>query len=100
MNKVLIVDGYDIRTVVADILRKEPNIRETDDYESLKDLYIEYTMSCDKGEQVAWMKHYIHVGLQKLDHAASLRGQRSSWNSASGLEHEGFLDIIVAYDLI
>lgn len=97
--KALIVNGYDIRTVVSDILVKYPDIRETPEYESLQDLYIEYTMSCDPSEQQAWMKHYISKGLSMLEHSSNMIIQKQ-YNSAKGLEFEAYLNIIVAYDLL
>ena len=97
--KTVIVRGYDIRTVVADILAKYPNIRQTPEYESLYNLYIDYTMSCDKSEQQSWMRHYISEGLNALENSSNMIIQRQ-YNSAKGLEFEAFLNIIVAYDLL
>ena len=97
--KTLIVNGYDIRTIISDILAKYPDIRESAEYESLMDLYIEYTMSCDLQEQQSWMKHYISSALNKLEHANNIIIQKQ-YNSGKGLEFEAFLEIIVAYDLL
>ena len=97
--KALVVNGYDIRTVVSDILTEYPDIREMDEYEDLMDLYIDYTMSCDLNEQRAWMKHYIESGLSKLEHSSNMIIQRQ-YDSAKDLKFKSYLEIIVAYDLL
>lgn len=98
-TSALIINGYDIRQIVYDIRQKYPGIEDSIEYERLEDLYIEYTQSCDKEEQINWMKHYISKGLDKLRRASEMYMPEQR-NSRAELKYEGSLDILVAYDLM
>ena len=98
-TSALIVDGYDIRILISEAEEKFPGIRDSFEYDSLKDRFIDFTMSCDKQEQVEFMKNRIREGLQKLKRSVNF-DHPSQRNMRQGLVFEAFLDIIVAYDLL
>lgn len=101
-KKVVIRDkqnkAYEARILEMLILRRYPNIRFEADYEGMKDWIIERTMSCDKGEQIGWMKYYMIQALEEDERAVKTAG--IGGNAREGMRHEAAVQFIAAYDLI
>lgn len=97
-TNILIVNGYDIRTIVADVKSKYPNIESSDDLEKLESLYFDHIQACDLNECKMWLTHYIKEGLNDLEQASEMYMPEQR-NSRAQLEYEGYLKILAAYNL-
>ena len=64
---------YDVDYLERLLVRtnQHKDLREQDEYKKAQDIYIELTMSCDRGEAVGWMRYWmakaIAYGLETKD---------------------------------
>ena len=90
--------GYDASILAGFILARYPNIRSEADYEGMLDWIIDRTMSCDKKEQIEWMKYYMIKAVEmdkKATHTDGMAG-----NAREGMRRDAALQFMAAYDLI
>ena len=93
---MIIAGKYDADTLVKVILKAYPDIRDGKEYKEEMDRIIDETMSCDKGEQRAWMMQYMKEAIHMDTHAKLLRGDVD----IDEFRRRAATQYIVAYDLL
>lgn len=93
---MIIAGKYDAKTLVKLILRGYPEIRHSTEYTNMLDMIMDFTMSCNKDEQMGQLRCFMTEAIHQDRFAEMLRGNKS----LQQFRYETAVQFIAAYDLM